>query len=545
MSTPPKVYGFSHIGHRAENQDRFKIFNGWDKDQSLLAVVADGMGGHEGGSIAAQTAMNTAERLWPTRHLYPNPQAFLTDLVNLAHNAIVAAGKRIGADPRTTLVVLYLKGDQAISMHIGDSRVMQFNKQRCIKRTRDHSVAELQFQRGKITEEQISQHPDQNKLTKSLGKDEAAEPDFEHWDIPRNTTFVICSDGFWSLWDDKQLPNMLQNIQSTATLQIEIKNALKARSKHDNATAIIVRPAGGGFSLSLGGGTGDDQWRAPIIAFVGFGLLVLIGIFFLLAPIFTAPTQVQRPKQNTQATLQQKDLPPEQLFANPSPTTTEPPLLPDFETAMSETEKMLENLDQASWEAATQKNEQPRESVSAQQDQPRRPIKNETIWEPISEPYINARAAAKTVAAHLQKLGIFSPDDTLMAKAIDTVSPLDPTPVRVEFSHNHKGILVLNSRLWVDIDNRQMIQIGGRPAQHLSIDKNPKLSFEEAKKLAQESGIDQLATDTRELLVVFRGKDLDHLGWMIEGKRAGATETVIISARDGSKLFSQRTVYSN
>lgn len=548
MTAQPRACGFSHIGHRAENQDRFKIFDDWSKDESFLAIVADGMGGHKGGSIAAQTAISTAQKLWPTRHLYPNPKAFLTDLANLAHNAVIAAGQRSGLEPRTTLAALYIKGNEAVSMHIGDSRVMQYAKNRFIKRTRDHSLAEIQFQRGKITEAQISEHPDQNKLTKCLGQTDEAHPDFEQWHLSRNNTFVICSDGFWGLWDRDTLGKFAHQTKSTPDLQDHIKDALEERSGHDNATAIIVQLNGSGFSLPSGEGNFIDQLRHPLVGFVAFGILAFIGIFILLEPILNESTNVVRmpkPVQKENIVTDPQSWNAEEFFANsPAGTTANANTLPDFEAAISETEQMLENLARPSWNAATSKEKQ---KAAAKQQAiaeavAKRNNSNKPIWEPMDQPYNNARAAAKTIAAHLQDIGILGPHDALRATAIDTVSTLDPTPVRVEFTQLHKDIPVLNSRIWVDIENRRMVQVGGRPASYILVETKPKLSFQEAAKEAKNHGIEQLLPGAKEKLVIFRGKQSDHLGWMLEGERSGHTETLILSADTGQKLFSQRTV---
>lgn len=552
MTAQPKACGYSHIGHRDENQDRFKIFDDWARDGSFLAIVADGMGGQSGGTLAAQTVIATAQKLWPTRHLYPNPKTFLQDLANLAQNAVIAAGQRNGQEPRTTVAALYIKANEAVSMHIGDSRIIKYSRNRFVKRTQDHSLAEIQFQRGKITEADIAKHPDQNKLTKCLGQPESADPEFEEWEITRNNTFIVCSDGFWSLWDKKALGGFAHQIQSTPDLQDHIKNGLENCTGHDNTTAIVIQMNGSGFSLPSGDGGFIEQLRNPYIGFSIFGLIAFAGIFALLDPllnnqqnIIRKPTII-RNDPNFAPNIEPQNWNPEEFFAN-TPAGATPPAattLPDFEAAISETEQMLENLARPSWNAATnvEKQKQEAKKQAVAMAAAKRNINGKPIWEPMDAPYENARSAAKTVTTHLQRIGILSPNDTLRATAIDTVSTLDPTPVRVEFTQTHKEIPVLNSRIWVDIEEGRMVQIGGRPASHILIEAKPKLTFEQAANQAKTLGIDQLGLNGREKLVIFRGKHSDHLGWMLEGEKNGQTETLIISAEDGSELFSQRTV---
>lgn len=547
MITQPKAYGFSHIGHRAENQDRFKIFDGWSVDQSLLAVLTDGVGGESDGALAAQTSVATAEKLWRQRHLYPNAQTLLTDLANLAQNALRAAGKRNGNKPQTTIVACYIQGDTVTSMHLGDSRVMHYSRDRFIKRTRDHSLAEIQWQRGKITEAELHQHPDQTKLTRCLGQTDEPKPEIEQWELKRNNTFVLCSDGFWSLWSPEEIGAFAHNIAASSALKAQMQTAISQRQQHDNATAIVLQVdrSGAGF---------DNNWSAeellqlirhPMILFVGFGLLVFLGLLFLLAPVITEPVRMPTRTQSTTPRIPTPTLAPEEIFSQiPNGNTPAENSLPDFETAMSETEQMLENLDQASWQMATQPTDT--ETQQGAQTQPfaggKRSANNTAIYEPVSFPYTNSRAAAKTIRDHLNSIGILSSDDKLRPSAIDTVSTLDSTPVRVEFSHTHKNIEVLNSRLWVDIDNRLMTKIGGRPAQHLKVETPPSLTIEAVTEIATNLGVISPQNNTPPgRLVIFRGKAKDHLGWMLEGRR----QTVIIDAHTGSKLFSQRTLSSS
>lgn len=540
MSAHPQACGFSHIGHREENQDRFTILDNWSEDGSFLAIVADGMGGHKGGSLAARTAISTAQKLWPRRHLYPNPKAFLSDLAKLAHQAVIAAAKSSGLSPRTTLAALYVKGRDVISMHVGDSRIMQFTKNRFIKRTRDHSLAEIHFQRGKITEAQIATHPDQNKLTKCLGQSEPVAPDFEQWTLSRDNTFVLCSDGFWSLWDNEQLGNFAHKTDAAPMLKDRITHALAKRSGHDNTTAIVVHLKGSSISL-LG------PLRHPTVLFSALGVVAFIGIFALLDPLLNKPTHTAAPprpaRDNTVVNAQSWNA--EQFLSNlPAGPAEVNSTLPDLEAAISETEHMLENLDKPSWNtnAAAEKQKAAVKQQAEVEAVAKRQTSNKPIWEPMDAPYKGAQLAAKTIAAHLKSLGLLGPQDALRATAIDTVSPLDNTPVRVEFTQTHKGIVVLNSRLWVDIENRRMVQVGGRPAAYLMVETTPKFSFEQAAAQAKSRGIERLLPGSRQKLVIFRDKTSDHLGWMLEGEKNGQTETLILSAEDGRELFSQRTL---
>ena len=222
---------FSHIGQRDENQDRFAVLESPDGGSRLL-VVADGLGGHIGGSLAAETVVATAKRCWRTRFAGTaeaktqatseatsetgletrqpsassgqtskqpsaqpcgqSPEKFLKLLVGECHEAVRRAGRKQGLDPHSTIAALLLQDGQAISIHAGDSRVMQYSESSFVDRTLDHSVAQLHALRGTITDDEIAEHPDQNKLFAQVGGPTAPEAEIKRWDLSEGRRFVLC-----------------------------------------------------------------------------------------------------------------------------------------------------------------------------------------------------------------------------------------------------------------------------------------------------------------------------------------------------------------
>ena len=137
---------FTHIGQGEENQDRVRVLTSrtsQDGDASLL-VVADGLGGHSGAALAAQTLVDTADRLWGERAGSSDAEEFLRKLALESHAAVNKTGHEHGKDPRSTLAALLLNGSEAVSVHAGDSRVMQLSGDRVVKRTLDHSIGQPQ-----------------------------------------------------------------------------------------------------------------------------------------------------------------------------------------------------------------------------------------------------------------------------------------------------------------------------------------------------------------------------------------------------------------
>ena len=268
---------FSHVGQRGENQDRFAILES-PGDGSRLLVLADGLGGHTGGSLAAETVVATAERCWrsrcagtamaetaiatapqsetaagsetqtetesesfrPKASIDKSPEEFLKLLVRECHSAVRGAGWEHALDPHSTIAALLLQDGQAVSVHAGDSRVMQYSEGAFVDRTLDHSVAQLHALRGTITDDEIADHPDQNKLFAQVGGPTAPEPEIKHWDLAAGRRFVLCSDGFWEIFRHDEIVELFASDNPEAELKDRFETKLKQLKRHDNTTAILA-----------------------------------------------------------------------------------------------------------------------------------------------------------------------------------------------------------------------------------------------------------------------------------------------------------------
>ena len=188
-----------HIGGRMEQQDRTALFNATDRDDHLL-IVADGMGGHQGGALAAQTVVDTAQMLWAQykegREI-TRPANFLYRLLTQSHQAINQVGAANDLTPHSTCVALFLRENKAWWTHLGDSRLYHFRKDEMLQRTRDHSLVQILVDMGRIDEDEMGTHPDQGCLLKGLGGDETLDLECTQEDLQDDDAFLLCSDGLW------------------------------------------------------------------------------------------------------------------------------------------------------------------------------------------------------------------------------------------------------------------------------------------------------------------------------------------------------------
>ena len=239
--------GRSDIGLvRTMNQDAFVTM-----DHLGFWALADGMGGHAGGEIAAQSAIATAAaraELFadPLRNGHCTPQDFLRDVMTQAHDAVL---ERARLEPRlarmgTTLVTLLITSGAtptAHLAHVSDSRGYLFRDGRLTQSTRDHTLIETYLAHGVVTPAAAKTHPDRHVLTKAIGIAHSAEPDHSTYTLAPSDTLLLCSDGLTKMLEDADIADIMTRAQGDPTRICDrlIDTAL-ARGGEDNVTVIVI-----------------------------------------------------------------------------------------------------------------------------------------------------------------------------------------------------------------------------------------------------------------------------------------------------------------
>jgi len=187
----------TEIGGRAEQQDRVEVLALPDRPGEHLVILADGMGGQQQGANAAQAVIDTARSVLP-QVAEIEPRQFLTDLCLRADETIRDIGKRHDTNPASTCTALYIRGEEAYWIHVGDSRLCQFNADNLVLRTRDHTVAELLNADGGEPHASRQHRLADSQLYMCLGGQNELEPEFGASAVGDDDWFMICSDGFWN-----------------------------------------------------------------------------------------------------------------------------------------------------------------------------------------------------------------------------------------------------------------------------------------------------------------------------------------------------------
>jgi PPM family protein phosphatase len=233
-----------HIGDRSEQQDRLILIPSKREPGIVLAIVADGMGGHTGGAMAAQQVISTAQQIFENFHTSEEtPQKLLTSIVHESHLIITLSSYTSEQEPHSTVVAMLLQKERADWAHVGDSRLYHFNGQGLIQRTTDHSYVEQLFKEGKITAAELDTHPNKNILVHCLGSQNPPLIDFGGTDqLKGDDCFILCSDGLWAYFTDIELGAILSSCPPRVASEQLISLAReRAHGRGDNVSLAIIK----------------------------------------------------------------------------------------------------------------------------------------------------------------------------------------------------------------------------------------------------------------------------------------------------------------
>lgn len=265
------VFQVSRRGGREKNEDRMGY--SYTRDAGLFAL-ADGMGGHPEGEVAAQLALQGLSALFQ-RNAKPalaDPAHFLQEGIMAGHLQLLAysASKGMSDTPRTTLVACVLQGNSAYWAHCGDSRLYLVRGGELIARTRDHSYIELQqaLGRGPAAGDTFNR----NVLFTCLGSPgkpmvDATGPIL----LQDGDRLLLCSDGLWGTVDDEVITEHLaQRSIEEAVLELVEMALRNGGSRCDNVTALAMEWEASEDALSSQGITtrslGNDEFTSTIQA---------------------------------------------------------------------------------------------------------------------------------------------------------------------------------------------------------------------------------------------------------------------------------------
>lgn len=246
-----KSFGMTDVGLlRSHNEDCFDV-----DDQSQVYIVADGMGGHNHGEIAARITVETV------RHYLADcedgdstlPIGWDTDLhehsnrlkrsIQIAHDQVLGAIREDGSllGMGTTVVGTMLQDDVAAIAHVGDSRTYRLRNGTLELLTQDHTWVNEQVVAGYLSEDQAKSHPLKNVVTRALGGDSEVNVDVTETRVFPGDLFLLCSDGLTTMLNDQEIHARLVTHGSLEEICRRLIHDANARGGFDNITVVLMR----------------------------------------------------------------------------------------------------------------------------------------------------------------------------------------------------------------------------------------------------------------------------------------------------------------
>ena len=240
-----KAYAKSDRGKiREENQDYYYISNSLDDIQ--LFILADGMGGYNGGEIASKIAVESAKNY--IENNFKDTEKDKDSIIQLLGSSMEYANMVVYEKSKespelqgmgTTLEICLIYNNKAYIGHVGDSRIYRVRKEFIRKLTQDHSYVQKLVKEGTITKEQAQHHPQKNMLMKALGCNAFVEPDVMVKGFLKDDIIIMCSDGLTNMVDQQTIFEKVKtNIEQATKDLVELAND---RGGYDNITVVVIK----------------------------------------------------------------------------------------------------------------------------------------------------------------------------------------------------------------------------------------------------------------------------------------------------------------
>jgi PPM family protein phosphatase len=243
-----EIAALTDVGcQRTNNEDAYLYWEPESEEEfrrkGRLAIVADGMGGYEGGQEASRVAVETVRHVYD-RDFADTPQQALLAALLAAHGNIqrYAVEHPEFQGMGTTCTALAIVGQKLYFAHVGDSRLYLVRPEALIRLTRDHSYVGRLVESGIVRSEDAQSHPQRHILTAALGSGKEIEPDVsEHpVEMQPGDKILLCTDGLWSVVTEPELAGAVLSNPPGQACRALVDMALE-RGGPDNVTVLVLR----------------------------------------------------------------------------------------------------------------------------------------------------------------------------------------------------------------------------------------------------------------------------------------------------------------
>lgn len=230
---------------RERNEDRCGAFMPEDvrlrEERGHLFVLADGVGGHPAGDVAAELAVTAVQEAYFSGP-WSDPGSALRAAFTAANHAILARAHASGwAGMSAGTVAAALVGTDVTVAHLGDVRAYLFRDGQVRRLTADQSWVQERVNAGLLSAEEARVHPYRNLVTHALGAEPTAAPDVQAAAVRPADALLLCSDGLWGLAADEEMAGIVTSADGAAAAARALVDLALARGGHDNIAVIVVR----------------------------------------------------------------------------------------------------------------------------------------------------------------------------------------------------------------------------------------------------------------------------------------------------------------
>ena len=226
---------------RTANEDRAEVF--LREDGRLLAVIADGMGGHNAGDVASELAVSEFKKYFAVFNpIIVKARDWLTYTFQ-SINQTVSTKSKISADfagMGTTLIAGLFENHKGIIAHVGDSRVYLISPEQVFQITRDHSYVNVLIDSGEISEEEAKTHPNKNVLMKAIGTEQTIQPDFYEIALLPNSYLLFCTDGLSNKISESFMQTLLFSNKTMEEKGQDLVEEANRLGGEDNISLILL-----------------------------------------------------------------------------------------------------------------------------------------------------------------------------------------------------------------------------------------------------------------------------------------------------------------
>lgn len=242
-----EVYFQSDQGKRRNsNQDYTATFV--NQKGKLLALLADGMGGHQAGDIASRQAVQEIGEAWEDNEIENSEKAvqWFIQQIQAANQTLFEQGQSdmTLSGMGTTLEAVTILGKQVALAHVGDSRIYVARGSQLLPLTEDHSLVNELLKSGEITQEMAMNHPRKNIITRSLGMPGNLEVDVAIHEIQAGDRLLVCSDGLTNMLSEASIGQILFEAPSLKEASHKLIDEANRQGGLDNITVLLINLGG-------------------------------------------------------------------------------------------------------------------------------------------------------------------------------------------------------------------------------------------------------------------------------------------------------------